>query len=54
MTILVVLRTGGCVGIVFLPGRAVIRITPMDPGAAHLVTCLGPRPCSSRPTQLLR
>ena len=44
MTILVVLLTGVRVGIVFLPGRAIIRITPMDPVAAHLVTCLGPRP----------
>ena len=41
MTILVILLTGVHVGIVFLPGRAIIRITPMDPVAAHLVTCLG-------------
>ena len=42
MTMLVVLRTGVCVSIVFLPGRAVSLITPMDPVAAHLATCLGP------------
>ena len=42
MTMLVVLRIGVCVSIVFLPGRAIILITPMDPVAAHLVTCLGP------------
>ena len=42
ITVLVVLLIGVRVGIVFLPGRAIIRITPMNPVAAHLVTCLGP------------
>ena len=41
-TILVILLTGVHIGIVFLLGQAVILITPMDPVAAHLGTCLGP------------